>query len=705
MLGGVISRVRNAFQRVFVRATVYSVLGMLAFTLTLIFVNYYSQASKIETRLESFARDKADTIAASVALDIPWLRSKRVETILNTIAADPVIAAKAYTLAGREFASDWKTFNAPSAITIEPLAVRAAETGVAQIKNAEQSMVYVAPAISNGRVVGSVLIRVSKRELHALLKEFEIQSAVTLLLVFAVFVPVIAVLMHRATAGLSEIAETAKVASEGFLDLDVNLSRLAPGEVGQLQTVFKKLMTTTRQSVAEIRRHVFTDRITGLPNRTQLEKALADRVGGKKGADGVVFYIGLDRFKLINDMHGYRVGDMVLTHLAERLSEITGACAERYAAADPFVSRFSGDEFVVILSGAFSDDQIAEISDELVEKMGRSFRIEQHLFTISVSIGVVQFANREQTSTEVLQNANLAMYRAKSAGRGRPVFYTPALRAEVVEKEFLESRLSHALENNSLEVHYQPKVDILTEKISGAEALLRWNDPELGSVSPLKFIPAAEETGLIVPIGEFVLQKALEDIGATRELGFDISVAVNVSPLQLQSPSFTDRMLGIIGESGFPTQKLELEITESSLVDYTQAIIDKITPIRNEGVKFAIDDFGTGYSCLNSLTNLPFNTLKIDRSFIRDLATNEDRRKITELILLMARQLNMETVSEGIETELQADYIKVWGGRYGQGFLWSKPMPIAEFRELLARERMAELQADRLPGKSVNGIS
>lgn len=683
MLSYLISGLVNAFNRVSVRATLYSVFGMMAFALTSIMLNYQSQKIALNERFEVQSRLKAENVANSAAHDIHLLSSSQVGRLLNAVTDDIVIAAKAYTMTGREFASNSKSENPAGTVLINARALEAVTTGEVQVTETPNSLEYIVPTRYQGEIVGSVLVKVSKDELKQLGRATDQEILFTLGLLVAVFGPIVGFLMNRATAGLSEIAETAMAASEGFLDFDFELKTKSNGEVLQLQTVFRKMMLNMRDSIQEIRRLVFTDQITKLPNRTQLEKTAAEIIEDQTGSQGAVFYIGLDRFKLVNDMHGYMVGDMVLATLAGRLKRISEECAKKHGCKQPFIARFSGDEFIVLLVGELNEEQVEDISSNLVDRMGRSFWADQLYFTVSVSIGVVQYSGNTQTATEVFQNANLAMYKAKCSGRARPVRYTPQLRAEIVEKELLETRLFHALENHSLSVFYQPKVEIGSDRIVGAEALLRWNDPELGKISPEKFIPIAEETGLIVPIGEFVLQQALEDIGQAREMGFDLSIAVNVSPFQLYSPNFTDRILGVIGESAVPAEQIELEITESSLMDFNECILEKIIPIRDEGVSFAIDDFGTGYSCLNSLANMPFNTLKIDRSFVCDLANSEGRRKIIELILMMARQLNMETVSEGIETESQLEYIKTWGGKFGQGFLWSPPKPLDQFRLLL----------------------
>ena len=688
MLATLRLRIQEGLKRVFVRSTLYAFLGLLVFSLTLIAVNYYNLASKTAERLALDAREKALLVTNIAAREIENKNYDEVERLLNALSRERhVIAAKAYGRFGQEFASDYLSAVPSSEVQFREAALNAAQYRQSQFQETVEMIEYILPAFRGGEAVGSVLIRMSKEEIAGLQRDAFLQVAVLLGVLLLAFVPVLGWLMYRATAGVSQITQAANEAAEGFLDYDLNTN--APGEVGELQTAFRRMMVKLRENMVNIERLAYTDRITRLPNRAQLDKQALTLIDMQPNSCGSVIYIGLDRFKMINELHGHAVGDELLEQLSLRLASLVEELAHPHTQKPPTVARFSGDEFVVLLPGLVDGTLLQEIAETVLDLLSRPVCIGPMSLSVTASAGVVSYPKHGTSSEEVLRNANLAMFEAKASERGHSVAFNETIRKHVTERELIAERLNQALHDGSLSVYYQPKVDLESGRIVGSEALLRWTDEELGSVSPAKFVPVAEERGLIVPIGEFVLKTALEDMQQLHQSIPDISVAVNVAPVQFQDSGFTDRTLGIIGESGFDTDKLELEITESSLIDYSDMLLDQIKPIQRQGVKFAIDDFGTGYSSLHSLANMPFDTLKIDRSFIMDIADCHDRRAIVELILSMARQLKMNTVSEGIETTLQKDFINLWGGTLGQGFLWSPAIPIEAYSELVLSRRDA----------------
>ncbi|MHA7777807.1 bifunctional diguanylate cyclase/phosphodiesterase [Roseibium sp. M-1] len=673
------------YKRVFIRATLYGVCGLFVFSLVLVGIDYYTQLDKIGDRLARTAYDRAMFVTNIAAREIEHKNYGEVERLLNAIAGDKyIIAAKAYSRFGQEFASDFTSKEPSSAEKFNENALVAAQQRQPQYRETAATIEYILPVFHGGDAVGSVLVRISKHEMAGVLRASIYQVALVLGLLLLAFVPVLAFLMYRATAGVSRVTQAANEAAAGFLDC--NLETDAPGEVGELQSAFRDMMVKLRENIVRIEELAYTDAITGLPNRAKLDNLALTHIDLKPNGKGSVIYIGLDRFKLINDLHGHAVGDKLLRLISHRLARIIEEMAGPMTSRPPCVARFSGDEFVVLLPGLSDPQALDSLVKIVVARLGGSHRIGRLSLSITISAGVARYPEHGRTSEEVLRNANMAMYEAKAAGRGRSVIYNDRIRERMTEREQIRNRLQTALKERSLSVHYQPKVDISSGKIVGSEALLRWNDAELGIVPPCKFIPVAEECGLIVPIGEFVLASALKDMKQLNDRNADVSIAVNVAPAQLQSPGFSERVLGIIAESGFSTDKLELEVTESSLVDYSQTLLDRIMPIKKEGVRFAIDDFGTGYSSLHSLASMPFDTLKIDRSFIMDIDDSEDRRTIVELILSLARQLHLSTVSEGVETQLQMDYINLWGGTLGQGYLWSPAVPFSDFSRMVLEE-------------------
>lgn len=685
LLYSLLQKLTRLFRAVYFRATLYAICGLVSFSLVLICIDYYSQVQKIGERLANTAHEKAHFVTNIAAREIENKNYGEVERLLNAIAGDRyIVAAKAYSRFGQEFASDFTSAEPSSVAHFSEEALNAAQLKTAQYRETADTIEYVLPAIRGGEAVGSVLVRISKQEMAGILREKIFQVAAILGVLLLAFVPILGLLMYRAIVGVSSVTQAANEAAEGFLDCKFPTS--APGEIGDLQTAFRRMMVNLRRNILKIEKLAYTDRITGLPNRAKLDNAALSLIDLRPRDKGGVLYVGLDRFKLINDLHGHAIGDQFLAELASRLSAVVTEIAEPHASQPVCVARFSGDEFVVLLPGINDERILEELADVIVARMGALLRIGELSLSVTASVGVVTYPDYGKTAEEVIRNANMAMYQAKTLGRSRAITYNDTFREQMSEREQISHRLKGALRENALSVHYQPKVNIATGQIVGSEALLRWHDEDLGDVPPGKFVPVAEENGLIIPIGEFVLKTALNDIGALQREGKDVSVAVNVAPAQLHTPCFTDRTLGIIGESGYSTELLELEITESSLVDYSQSLLDKILPIKDEGVQFAIDDFGSGYSSLHSLASMPFDTLKVDRSFITDIANCEHRRTIVELILMMARQLNLNTVAEGVETELQKDYINLWGGALGQGFLWSPAVPIEKFSSLIQQK-------------------
>jgi diguanylate cyclase (GGDEF)-like protein len=687
------SDLRRLYKHVYIRATLYAVCGLLAFSLALISIDYFSQVNKIGDRLARTAHEKALFVTNIAAREIENKNYGEVERLLNAIAGDRyIVAAKAYSRFGHEFASDFTSAEPSSVVYFSEVALDAAQDKKDQFLETEDTIEYVIPVFRADETVGSVMVRVSKQEMAGILRDKVTLVATVLGLLLLAFVPVLGILMYRATAGVSSVTRAAHEAAEGFLDC--NLPTDAPGEVGELQTAFREMMVNLRRNTVKIEKLAYTDRITGLPNRAKLDNNALSLIDLRPLDRGGVLYVGLDRFKLINDLHGHAVGDKLLAQLAERLACLVEELAQPYATKSACVARFSGDEFVVLVPGLNDVELLDFLANSIVSRMGATLRVGDLSLSVSVSVGVVTYPEHGTTAEAVIRNANMAMCQAKASGRSKSVTYNDKFRAQMTERERISDRLKGALRDRALAVHYQPKVNISSGDIVGSEALLRWQDEELGTVPPNMFVPVAEESGLIIPIGEFVLETALGDMKSLQLSGTDVCVAVNVAPSQLQAPSFTDRALGIIGESGFSTEQLELEITESSLVDYSQSLLDKILPIKDEGVKFAIDDFGTGYSSLHSLASMPFDTLKVDRSFIMDIANCEHRRSIVELILLMARQLDLNTVSEGIETKLQKDYINLWGGTLGQGYLWSPAVPIEDFSRMVGKNRQSDLNVE-----------
>ncbi|TAN73715.1 MAG: EAL domain-containing protein [Gallionella sp.] len=442
-------------------------------------------------------------------------------------------------------------------------------------------------------------------------------------------------------------------------------------------------ITQNKEAEAEIHRLAYYDPLTRLPNR----RLLMDRLGqalassGRSGRYGALLFLDLDNFKMLNDMRGHDVGDLLLAEIAQRLN---GSVRE-----GDTVVRLGGDEFVLMLEGLSGDAQESAIQAGLVgEKVRGAIAMPYQgiAFTCTASIGACLFCGHDEPADNLLKYADLAMYHAKKGGRNRICFFEPSMQDMLAKHSALENDLRHALELKQLRLYYQIQIDG-EHRVAGAEALLRWYHPERGLIYPGEFIPLAEETGLIIPIGLWVLKTACAQIRAWSDKPStrDLQLAVNVSVRQFHQPDFVEQVQQALSETGINPERLKIELTESLVLDNVSDTITKMHALKALGVSFSMDDFGTGYSSLSNLQQLPLNQLKIDQSFVRDLATNPNDAAIVRAIVTMARAFGLNVIAEGVETEAQRDFLNLHGCHAFQGHLFSKPIPIRKFEKLVAQ--------------------
>jgi diguanylate cyclase (GGDEF)-like protein len=448
-------------------------------------------------------------------------------------------------------------------------------------------------------------------------------------------------------------------------------------EIGRLARSFNRMVNAVETRERQIAHMAFHDDLTGLANRTLLREQIAVFLqrAGKEGF--ALFCIDLDNFKAVNDTLGHPMGDALLCEVAARLTQVcpTG-----------FVARLGGDEFAIVVEdGASNADQIGRA---IVNGLTLPFQVNGHRIVTGTSVGVALAPQDGTDATTLLKNADLALYRAKQDGKGSHRFFEAAMDAEAQARRAMEVDLHDALRNGELELHFQPLFGLSQNRVTAFEALLRWNHPVRGLVSPLQFIPLAEETGLIIPIGEWVIHEACRVASSWPD---HIRVAVNVSPVQFRSSTLNSIVLQGLSRSGLEPQRLELEITESLFIDNVEATLASLHSLRALGVRVALDDFGTGYSSLSYLRSFPFDKLKIDRSFIVDLLAHKGATAIIRAITTLADALGMETTAEGVENSDQLDILRAEGCGQIQGYLFSKPIPAKDVEMLLQK-----LDRDRL---------
>ncbi len=412
------------------------------------------------------------------------------------------------------------------------------------------------------------------------------------------------------------------------------------------------------------------DSLTGLPNRTLFRDRLTHAVAqpNRKNRLVALLFLDLDRFKMINDSLGHHAGDELLQAVSERLLA--------NAREEDTVARLGGDEFTVILEDITNTEDATIVARKILEVMGKPFYLDGHEVFVTTSIGIAIFPLDGQGLDGLLKNADTAMYRAKEQGRNNYQFYTADMNAKAVEHLIMESSLRHALDRDEFVLHFQPQIDLHSREITGMEVLLRWKHPELGLLYPNQFMLLAEETGLIISIGEWVLNKACAQASLWQSQGLPpMRIAVNLSALQFREDNLVGTVADALDLADLDPQYLELEITESFLMDDVDSAIAKLRALSNLGVHLAIDDFGTGYSSLSYLKKFPLNTLKIDQSFVRDISTDPDDAAIAEAIIALAQTLNLRVMAEGVETEEQINFLRTRGCEQAQGFLISHPVP------------------------------
>jgi diguanylate cyclase (GGDEF)-like protein len=432
----------------------------------------------------------------------------------------------------------------------------------------------------------------------------------------------------------------------------------------------------TEERIRHVAHH---DALTGLPNRLHLQISLEQAIASAKreNEEVAVMFIDLDRFKIINDTLGHNVGDGLLVKVAGRVRECV---RER-----DLVARLGGDEFVVVLNGSAVVNAAAHVAEKILGSLSRPYRIDGHVLHSSSSIGISLYPHDGDSIESLMKTADTAMYHAKAMGRNNFQFFSPEMNQSSNERLQMENSLHRALECGEFAVHYQPQADIASGLLVGAEALIRWHHPERGMVSPLEFIPLAEENGMILPIGTWVLREVCRQAKAWRELGLtDLRFAVNLSPRQFRQENLAGNILDILREFDVPASALELEITEGSVMENPDAAVILLHQLSLHGLSISIDDFGTGYSSLSYLKRFPVGKLKIDRSFVMDIPGDPDDSAIAIAVIQLARSLGLKTVAEGVETAEQRQFLSGQGCDMLQGYWYSKPLDAPSF-EAFAR--------------------
>lgn len=664
----------------------------LALSVVMIMVASYLDLRDEEQRVVSDARAIGATVSR---LAVPHLSNHHyliLEQELESIASSGVVElaevhdpARAVTI---DSDPDTSYFDD---MAMHPLVARALETGEDQLRQTRKRVEIALPVrdMASDAVLGVALVSVKRLPVDGMLLAIWGRNIIITLVLLVFCVPVTFHFAENFVRPIKALTQTAHTVSAGNFDAPFPVDRR--DEIGVLARAYRDMVGTIRNNMVRIHELAYVDPVTRLPNREGFRQHFNTNMRATDGTPNrlSVLFIDLDRFKRVNDSYGHDHGDALLKEIAGRLqrlldtSQAAGAVEEdarRPSAFAPLVARLGGDEFAVVLPADKPMGNVYTLADQLVQCVEQPLEINGLTMAVGASIGVSSYPDDGDDYTAILKNADIAMYAAKRTGGNRACFFNEIERdSRSHERIRLEAELKKALLRDEFTIHFQPKIDCVSMKVVGAEVLVRWDHPERGLLLPGSFIDVAEESDLITRLGDRVLELACRQGRTWFDNGLRMPLAVNVSIRQLEKPGFTKRVLDVLDLSGFPAELLQLEVTETVAMADPERVSEAARPLLEAGITFAIDDFGTGYSSLAHLQRLPFNTFKIDRSFVSGLIGDQHSRSIVQTILAMAKSLNYEVVAEGVETQEQQTFLMENGCTTAQGFLFARPMPADHF--------------------------
>ncbi len=616
---------------------------------------------QLESRLTTLANIVGQNSAAALLFDD---RAAAVEVLQALEAERSVVSACLYGQTGKLFAEYQR----------QP-AAQGCQTQLGAHPAIAAELVTVSRAVErNGDFAGTLLLKSDTRDIDARWRQM--LEITALLLALALVVGGIAgsLLQRKVSRPVRELAGAMREVTESH-NFRARVAESGADEIAQLGSGFNTMLAELEKKAAEkaafeaqLKRQALNDDLTGLPNRRLLTDRLghAIDVAKRENHQAALLYIDLDGFKLVNDSLGHAIGDLLLQQVAERLRS-------RVRSSDT-LARLGGDEFAVVLEGELAGEQAGVVAIDLLEMLNPAFIVEAHEITISASIGVSIYPDHGSTPVHLLQQADSAMYAAKRLGKNRTVVFSEELGASIRERLYLETQLRNAIAQGEIQVHYQPEFDVVSHRLVRFEALARWIHPVMGTISPDKFIPIAEETGLIVPLGAHVMRLASREAARWQEMqDHPVQIAVNVSSIQLMRDTFVDEVAEVLRDVGLDPHLLQIELTESVMLSGQLRAVEAMNRLSELGVSLAIDDFGTGYSCLSYLPKLPFDALKIDRSFVSELGMRSEVDAMVHSLVTLAHNFGMRVIAEGVETARQLAMITEIGCNEVQGYLLGKP--------------------------------
>ncbi|MFC5511587.1 putative bifunctional diguanylate cyclase/phosphodiesterase [Massilia jejuensis] len=658
---------------------------ILASTLFLVSIQVYFFTISVVAQTQASATVVSENLSAALVFDD---RAAAGDILAALRALPDVQSAAAFDRQGRLFAS----IGAPAGMA--PFGMRSRPDYVLSL----HEVVIVHPVQVRQQRLGTVVVRSSLSSVYHQLALYLGLAIPVMFALMAVAHLVLSRLQRFVTDPINELSKASEQVSR-LGDYSIRARVPASEDVGALALTFNNMLdriekrereleseiAERRRVEARLDRLAHFDPVTHLHNRHFFNERLEAAVlrSREQNRRAVLMFIDLDNFKAVNDTLGHDVGDDLLRLVARQL-----AAELRH---EDMIARIGGDEFAILLEHVHDVDMALAVAAKCLATLARPILIGSHDIRIGASIGISMCPDDTRDMHTLLKYADTAMYYAKNNGKNAYRLFTPDMQDDAEKRFVLDNNLRRALERNEFLLHYQPQVDLHSGAIIGAEALIRWRHPELGLISPADFIPLAEESGLIVPIGAWVLREACRELGRWHAAGHPVRMAINLSGRQLQEPGMVASVLSILDEAGIEAQAIVLELTESMLMDASSATIECLHLLKRAGIELALDDFGTGYSSMSYLKTLPIGSLKIDRSFVRDLPGDAEDAAITKAIIAMARSLRMNVVAEGIETEEQGRFLRENGCDKAQGYFYGRPLPGVQMRQLLDQARSASV--------------
>ena len=682
-----------------IRIIIASLVGLTVISLTTDM--YYSQHDAIERAALSRARSLTFALAGYAA---DYLRRDRIDEA-RMMAKDlmreadvveaVVVDAFGFIIADGESDSD-RLFDDID----DDLVDRAIESQAVEIEFRNGVLAAAAPSLVEFDSVGAVRVTFALSPMRAELADALTRAALVGLVALGTALLVSHLIVSHFRKPLDKLIAGTRQAAAGCLDHRIDVQ--TNDELEELSHAFNSMLERLETSIRDTEHLAFTDQLTGLPNRTAAKQLLDQELRRQAQRNGLLalMFLDVDKFKLVNDTFGHEAGDQLLIHFAKTVSSVlrgdpVSKNPSEWPIGSATVARLGGDEFTIILPGIEAADDASLIAERIATCLSTPFYIGERELRVETSIGIALAPRDGSTSELLLQKADMAMYAAKAGGRGRYVFYEVSMQEETANRLWMEHELRRAVENAELKLFVQPQLDLATGAVNGVEMLVRWTHPRIGDISPMTFIPVAEETGLINQIGAWVMKEACHWSRFWRQSGIgDFRIGVNVAAHEFDQATFVANVIAILNETGMPPELLELELTESTMLVNLRDTVAKLSQLRAKGIKVAIDDFGTGYSSLGQLKHLPLDRIKIDRSFVKDIPEDSDDMAITEAILALGQSLGYEMIAEGVETGEQLQFLRERGCQEMQGFLVARPMPVECLGEWLCEHFTRQFDND-----------